>query len=237
LELDGILERTHMNPAIEVLILWLLFAGTHTALSHPPIRSRLVSRLGQGGFLGLYSLVAFATFVPLAWTFFSNRSSHAVPLPVLAMTPGIWWVTMLLNLFAILLLVLGFSRPNPVSSLTARPGSSAMGVLRITRHPAFMGVAILGLGHLLVNHSAIDRVFFGGTFLYALLGCAHQDWRRRQSESPELRQLFAETSFFPFVAIATGRNRFELRELSPGALIMAVSVFSLVFVFHHRFFG
>lgn len=226
-----------MNPAIEVLILWLLFAGTHTVLSHPPIRSGLVKRLGEGPFLGLYSLVAFATFVPLAWTFFSNRSAHAVPLAALAMTPGIWWVTMILNLFAMVLLVLGFSRPNPVSSLTARPGTSALGVLRITRHPAFMGVAILGFGHLLVNYSAIDRVFFGGAFLYALLGCLHQDWRRRQSENPELRQFFAETSFFPFVAIATGRNRFELRELRPGALILAICVFSLVFAFHYRMFG
>ena len=226
-----------MDSAIKVLVWWLLFAGTHTVLSHPPIRSSLVSRLGEGAFQGVYSLIAFATFVPLTWTFFANRSSHAVPLPALAMTPGIWWVTMLLNLFAVVLLVLGFSRPNPVSSLTARPGSSAMGVLRITRHPAFMGVAILGLSHLLVNYSAIDRVFFGATFLYSLLGSAHQDWRRRLSADPELGRFFAETSFFPFVAIATGRNRFEPSELRLGALIAGVTIFGLVFVFHYRLFG
>jgi uncharacterized membrane protein len=226
-----------VDSAIKVLVWWIVFSGTHTVLSHPPIRSRLVSRLGEGAFQGVYSLIAFATFVPLMWTFLANRSSHAVPLPMLAMTPGIWWVTMLLNLFAVVLLVLGFSRPNPVSSLTARPGSSAMGVLRITRHPAFMGVAILGLSHLLVNYSAIDRVFFGGTFLYSLLGSAHQDWRRRLSADPELGRFFAETSFFPFVAIATGRNHFEPSELRLSALIAGVTIFGLVFVFHYRLFG
>jgi uncharacterized membrane protein len=226
-----------VDAATKVLVWWVLFAGSHTVLSHPPIRSGLVSRLGEGAFQGVYSLVAFATVVPLAWTFFANRSSHAVPLPALAMTPGIWWVTMLLNLLAVVLLVLGFSRPNPVSSLTSRSGSSAMGVLRITRHPAFMGVAILGLGHLLVNHSTIDRVFFGGTFIYSLLGTAHQDWRRRLSADAELQRFFAETSFFPFVAIAAGRNRFEPRELRPGALIAGVILFGLIFVFHYRLFG
>jgi uncharacterized membrane protein len=226
-----------VDSAIKVLAWWMLFAGTHTVLSHPPIRSRLVSRLGEGVFQGVYSLIAFATFIPLAWTFFANRSSHAMPLPELAMTPGIWWVTMLLNLFAVVLMVLGFSRPNPVSSLTARPGSSAIGVLRITRHPAFMGVAILGLSHLLVNYSAIDRVFFGGTFLYALLGSAHQDWRRHLSADAELRRFFAETSFLPFVAIATGRNRFEPSELRASALIAGVTIFGFVFVFHYRLFG
>ena len=186
-----------MDSSIKVLVWWVLFAGTHTVLSHPPIRSSLVGRLGERAFQGFYSLIAFATFVPLTWTFFANRSSHAVPLPALATTPGIWWVTMLLMLLAVVLLVLGFSRPNPVSSLTERPGSGAMGVLRITRHPAFMGVAIFGLAHLLVSHSAIDRAFFGGGFLYALLGSAHQDWRRRLSADPERHASSRRPHSFP----------------------------------------
>ena len=222
---------------MKVLVWWVVFAGSHTLLSHPPIRSSLVSRMGEGAFQGVYSLVAIATFVPLTWTFFANRTSHSLPLTALVMTPGIWWVTMLLNLFGVVLLVLGFSRPNPVSSLTSRPGSSAKGVLRITRHPAFMGVAILGFSHLLVNYSAIDRVFFGGTLLYSLLGSAHQDWRKRLSPDAELQRFFAETSFFPFVAIAAGRNRFEPRELRPTALIAGVILYALVFVFHYRLFG
>lgn len=226
-----------MNPALEVLVWWLLFAGTHTALSHPPVRGVLVRRFGARGFAALYSLVAFATFIPLMWTFFSRRSAHVVPLPALAMTPGIWWLTMLLMLLALLLIVLGFSRPNPVSTLMGGVDSGARGALRITRHPAFMGVALFGFAHLLVNYSAIDRVMFGGMFVYALLGCAHQDWRRRRIDDPQLRKFFAETSFLPFVAILSGRNRFEWRELRPGALIVAVVVFALVFSFHHRIFG
>ncbi|AJD49920.1 denitrification regulatory protein [Isoalcanivorax pacificus W11-5] len=226
-----------MNAAWIVLLLWVLFAATHTVLCHPPVRAPLVSRLGLRGYLLLYSLVALATFVPLVWVFFASRTAHTVPLPVLVQTPGIWWLTMALMGVAILLLVLGFSRPNPVSVLMNRSGAAAAGALRITRHPAFMGVALMGAAHLLVNHSLLDRVFFGGLLLYALLGCAHQDWRRRQAGEPGTREYFAETSFLPFVAILQGRNRLVLRELNPLALVLAVLLFGLIFLFHHRVMG
>ena len=47
-------------------------------LSSLRIRRGLVARLGAGPFLGLYSLVAFAFFVPLVWTYFAHK--HAGPL-------------------------------------------------------------------------------------------------------------------------------------------------------------
>jgi uncharacterized membrane protein len=226
-----------MDPAIQVLFWWVAFAGTHTLLSHPPVRSRLVGRMGERPFQGAYSLVAFATFVPLVWTFFAHRASHAMPLPALVKIPGVWSVTMLLMVVAVELIVLGFSRPNPISSLMPQTGSGAAGVLRITRHPAFMGVAIFGLAHLLVNHAAIDRAFFGGGAFYALLGSAHQDWRKRLAASEETRRFFAETSYWPFAAIVAGRNRFEPAELSRVAIAAGIVLYATIFVYHHRIFG
>lgn len=226
-----------MDPAIKVLMWWLLFAGTHTLLSHPPIRDQLVARLGYRLFALYYSIVAFVTFIPLVWTFFHYRNPDAERLPALVTTPGIAWLVTLMMLIALLLIVLGISRPNPVSALTGGSNSSAKGVLRITRHPGFMGLAIFGLAHLLVTNSAIDCVFFGGMFLYALAGAARQDWRRRLTASPELLRFYAETSFFPFAAIATRRNRFAPGEFNLGALIAATALFFLIFEFHDRLFG
>jgi hypothetical protein len=133
-----------------------------------------VGRLGEQGFRGFYSLVALATFVPLVATFFTHRAGRGIWLPALALTPGVWWVTMLVNFCAVLLIVLGFARPNPVSTLRASPDTEARGVLRITRHPGFMGFALLGLGHLFVLRAPVDLAFFGGLFAYSLLGAAHQ---------------------------------------------------------------
>ena len=224
-----------MSAELGVLWWWIAFGGSHTLLSHPPVRARLVARFGERPFLGLYSLVAFATFAPLVWTFFANRIGRGTPLPMLAQIPGLRWLTMALMLVAVTFLVLGFSRPNPISPLTGR-SSGAIGVLRVTRHPAFMGLAIFGFAHLLVNHTALDHVFFGGTLAYSLLGAAHQDWRKRRIADRDLERYFAETSFFPFLAIATGRNRFEPRELGTGALAAALVLYALLFTFHHRLF-
>jgi len=226
-----------MGPTEKVVLGWLLFGGTHTLLSHPPIRERLVGRLGQRGYLFVYSVVAFATFVPLVSTFFANRIASPIPLPTLARIPGIGWLTMLLMFVALQLIVIGFARPNPVSALTGFGTSGATGALRITRHPAFMGVALFGAAHLLVNAAPIDRAFFGGLALYPVLGCAHQDLRRRRAGGAALAPFFAETSFFPFVAIVEGRNRFVARELPPLLLVATGALFVLIFFFHHRIFA
>ena len=47
------------------------FVGTHFALSHP-LRAPLVARLGEKGFLPVYSLVAFAT---LGWMILAFRGA------------------------------------------------------------------------------------------------------------------------------------------------------------------
>jgi uncharacterized membrane protein len=224
-----------MDPVIQLILWWVAFAGTHTLLTHPPIRSAVVARIGTGLFQGLFSLVAFATFVPLVWTFFAHRTSTAMPLTRLVQTPGIWWVTMLLNFVAFELVVLGFARPNPLA-VTARAGFGASGILRVTRHPAFMGVALFGLAHLLVNERALNRAFFGGALVYSILGSAHQDWRKRLEAGPEMQRFYAETSFFPFVAIAVGRTRFKAREIGAAAFAIGAILYAVVFVFHYRWF-
>ena len=226
-----------MDPVIKVLLWWLAFGGTHVVLTHPPIRGALLGRFGEKGYQGAYSLISFATFVPLVWAFFANRVSDATPLPELAMTPGLPWAAMLLMLLAVVMLVFGFAQPSPVSLAGARSRSEVVGIQRVTRHPTFMAFAIFGFAHLLVNTAAIDRVFFGGMLLFPLIGCAHQDWRKRQSADEKIRRFFAETSLLPFAAIASGRNRFEPGELGGKTIVIGLVVFAVIFVFHHRFFG
>ena len=66
-----------MSAAFWIAFWWGMFAGTHMVLSSLPVRSKLVSRLGEKAFLGLYSLVAFATFIPLVWVYLDNRHGGA----------------------------------------------------------------------------------------------------------------------------------------------------------------
>src|SRR5215211_5150001 len=53
------------------------FLGTHFLLSHP-LRTPLVSRMGEGPFRGLYSLVALITFGIMVWAY--RRAGDQQPL-------------------------------------------------------------------------------------------------------------------------------------------------------------
>src|SRR5258707_1012002 len=62
-----------MSPTATIIVLWIGFAGSHLALSSLGIRQRIVERINEGPFRGLYSLVAFAFFIPLVWTYFTHK--------------------------------------------------------------------------------------------------------------------------------------------------------------------
>ena len=55
----------------ELAIAVASFVLTHFILSHP-LRAPLVAKLGERGFLGLYSLVAFATLI---WAALAYRAA------------------------------------------------------------------------------------------------------------------------------------------------------------------
>ena len=59
-----------------VLIAASAFVGTHFLMSHP-LRAPLVSRLGEKGFLGLYSLVAAITLI---WMIVAYRAAPVTPM-------------------------------------------------------------------------------------------------------------------------------------------------------------
>jgi hypothetical protein len=67
-----------MSPTLMIVAFWLFFAATHIALSSVKLRPRIVGVIGGGGFLGMYSLVAFATFVPMVSTYFGNKHSGPI---------------------------------------------------------------------------------------------------------------------------------------------------------------
>ena len=98
-----------------------------------------------------------------------------------------------------------------------------------------MHVGIWGLAHVVLNGFVNDVLFFGGIFLVGLLGCIHQDSRKRASE-PELAQFFAETSLLPFGAIFAGRNELLLDELPWAAMAVAGVASAALYHFHGRLF-
>jgi uncharacterized membrane protein len=222
-----------MSGPFWVLFWWMAFAVTHTVLSSLSLRPRFVARLGVRGFQVLYSLVAFATFVPLVRSYFANK--HSGPLLWnLATVPGARTLSIALSALAVVLLILSFAQPSPTGLAPGVP-QRARGITRVTRHALFVAIALWGLAHLVVNGFLGDVLFFGGFVVYGLYGSYHQDLRKRADA--ELSAFYAETSLLPFAAIAAGRNRLVLSELPISGIVAGAAVAVLLYTYHERLFG
>ena len=215
-----------MTAAFWIAFWWGIFAGTHMVLSSLPVRSRLINRLGEKRFTGLYALVALVTFIPLVWIYLGNRHAGGAVIN-LGAVPGVRPLAELLAVTGIAVIVGAVLHPSP-ALVGIKQAWGARGLTRITRHPLFMGIALWAFSHLLVNGFATDVVFFGGFLAFSLAGAAHQDARKRAIEGARLGQFLAETSFWPFGAIVAGRNRLAWRELPWVALVSgAVAAFGI----------
>ena len=218
-----------MGAAFWIAFWWGTFAGTHMVLSSLPVRTRLIARLGDKSFVGLYSLIAFATFIPLVWVYLGNRHAAGLVWNLAAVT-GVRPLAMALAVLGIALIAGGVLHPSP-ALVGIKQAWGARGLTRITRHPLFMGISLWALSHLLLNGFVTDVLFFGGLLAFSLAGAAHQDARKRAIEQERLGQFLAESSFWPFGAVIAGRNRVIWRELPWVALAIgagaAVGIYAL----------
>jgi uncharacterized membrane protein len=218
-----------------VLMWWLAFAGVHLVASSRALRPVLVRRLGAQGFQGVYSLVVLGLFVGLVRAWWPAR--HTGPLLwSLAGVPGVHALAVALAFTGIAVVGLSFFQPSPVLPVPGLPKASR-GLTRITRHPLFVGIALWGIAHTLVNGFLSDVVFFGGFPVFALVGGLHQDSRKRAEEGDRLRAFYDETSVVPFGAILGGRNRLVLREIPLVGVLVGVVLAAALYTFHDRLFG
>jgi len=218
---------------ILIIVFSALFVVTHLGLSHGAVRQGLVDKLGLWSFRGLYSLISFLTLGPAAVLWWQNRHLG----PVLWELP--WWperiIAALLVLFGLLLFFQSLATPSPASMAPAK--NEARGVLRITRHPMNMALALWGLAHLLANGTLGDVVFFGSFVIVGVVGAYHMDARLKREKGDEFRAFCKQTSVLPFGAILRGRNRLAVDELSFPLAVIGIAVFVALTFFHHRFFG
>jgi len=184
-----------MSPTLTVACWGAGFLLLHLVLTHPPIRDPLVARLKITGFQTVFSLLALTLLSGMAWTWWHAR--HQGPLLWMLRTPV---STRLVEGWVILsyaLIGAGLASPAPSTAGMRLDGPIAIqGATALTRHPMMMGMAGWASGHLLMNGWASDVAFLGLFAATALLGSAHQDWRKSR-ESPDYAAFVAQTHFLP----------------------------------------
>jgi uncharacterized membrane protein len=224
-----------MTPVSWIAFWAAAFVITHLATTGASVRPHVVGAVGEQPYLGIYSAISFATFVPLVIEYFRNK--HAGPvLWWLRDVPAIRALAILLMLVSIVLLVFSFATPSPVSVGNKEVGEPR-GALKITRHPLFVAIAIFSIAHLLMNGSAADVIFFGCLLLIAVVGCVHQDSRKKIELGEPYRRFCEVTSAFPFAAIASGRQKLTSSDLRPATIAVGIAVFVAIAFAHPYIFG
>jgi len=228
-----------MPPWLWIALLWAGFAGAHLYLSGDDARPHLIARLGPDAFRGVYSLVVLVWFGLLVWYYAHHK--HAGPLLWTTLGPSAVAraLSHLLMFVAFALLVPAVLPAHAAPSSMAAGGhdaGAARGLLRITRHPLLVGLALFGMAHVLVNGHLGDVVFFGGFPLFVWLGARHQD-ARLSRDRPGYGELVAQTSVVPFGAILAGRQRLVPAELPWGAMGAGLVLAAALRWWHAPLFG
>ncbi len=134
------------------LILGLvIFLGVHSvSIVAPAARERWLAKMGEGGWKGLYSLLAFVGLALIVWGYGQARFD-----PVYLYTPP----TGLRHLSALLML--------PVFPLLLAPYLPGR-IKTLTRHPMLVATKLWALAHLLANGTLADVLLFGGFLAWAV---------------------------------------------------------------------
>lgn len=163
------------EPLISLSAASVAFVGTHFALSHP-LRAAIVGKVGERAFLGLYSLVALATF---AWMVLAFRAAPPADLPG---SGEIGWIVATSLTLPALVLFLGSLRGNPA---LPDPGAAKAaerepaGVFAVTRHPMMWGFALWALAHIALWWSVRTLIVASAVLILALIGAHLQDRKKR----------------------------------------------------------
>lgn len=181
-----------MTMQAALLVSAIAFVGTHFLLSHP-LRGPLARAIGEGRFIGVYSLVALATFAAMIWSY--NRIGRE---PLLwTIGDGGWIAATLLMWFASILLVGSFIK-NPAFPGAPGPIGGPAGVFRITRHPMMWSFATWAIVHAAVVGTPKALILDGAILVLALVGAAAQDSKKREKMGEAWHEWTAQTAFVPF---------------------------------------
>lgn len=145
-----------------VLLLGLvIFLGVHSvSIVNEPWRDRMVARMGEWPWKGLYALAAISGFVLIVWGYGLARYD-----PVVLYAPPLW-----LRHVTILLLVPVF----PLLLAAYLPGR----IQAAARHPMLLATKLWAVAHLLANGMLADVVLFGAFLAWAVV-----DWISMKSRT------------------------------------------------------
>ncbi len=183
------------------LLALLAFVLSHIGMTTPPVRDRLVARLGERGFQGVYSLIS-VLLLGGAIHLYGQLGVYPV-----WMAPGwAWPLCSALMLGASILFVGSLTPANKALAgvpATDRPPS---GVLRLTRHPMMWAFAIWAFVHAWLSGNLPTILLAFAIGVLALAGAAHQDGKKARLQGESWVRYEKVTSYWPLGGQLSGKQ-------------------------------
>jgi uncharacterized membrane protein len=220
-----------VDNTLTLILATLVFLGIH-ALPATPLRAVAVRALGEGAYLGLFSLASLAVLV---WMGLEYKRA-----PFEGLWPGLRLVPIAVLPIAFVLLACGLLARNPTlagQSAALKSADPARGMIRVTRHPVMWAIMLWAAAHILAIGSLQAVIFFGGLLLLAAAGTTLQDARKAKQLGEEWKRFAALTSNVPFLAVAQGRNRVAWREIGWWRPAAGLAAFAALLWQHAWLFG
>ncbi len=139
-----------MGLAIEILGL-IVFLGAHVFVSMRNERAGLISRIGRGPYLGLFTLVSIVGLVLIGFGFARYRAEGLIPV----WYPPAWTRQ----------IVVAAMWPASIAVVAAYiPGD----IKRVLKHPMLVGVKIWAVAHLCANGDLGGMILFAAVLAWAV---------------------------------------------------------------------
>jgi len=139
-----------MGLAIEILGL-VVFLGAHVFVSMRNERDALISRIGRGPYLGLFTLVSIVGIVLIGFGFARYRATGLIPV----WYPPAWTSQ----------IVVALMWPASIAVVAAYiPGD----IKRVLKHPMLVGVKFWATAHLCANGDLGGMILFGSVLAWAV---------------------------------------------------------------------
>ena len=200
-----------MNGAvIDLALAMALLVLSHAVPSAPPVRARLIARLGRPGFFAAYGTLSL---VLLIW----------VVLAFWRADPALWLYPPPPRARAVAVLVMPLALFLVAGRLMRPPDDRPAGVYRITSAPGSLGLLLWSLLHLINLGSLRHVLLFGGMALIALIALV----KNARLAPPACRKV----GILPFGAILSGRERLRAREIG-GPLLVTPVLYLLLLWLH-----
>ena len=135
---------------LSLILAGIFFIAVHIGVSGTALRGRAVGLLGRRGYMVAFSVASIAG---IWWLIAAYNGAAYVP----TWGQPEWWklVADVLMLPAFLLVVIGLATPNPTAVGQERLADQPpTGIVRVTRHPFLIGVALWAFLHLVANGDA-----------------------------------------------------------------------------------